>query len=109
VTGEVPSHWRKFKVVRGSSISRFITDLSLRLKQLEAIANGSSGKGVWLGGLFQPEAYVTATRQTVAHQKGWSLEQLVLDLRLEEEDNSEGFVIDGKPIHANARCEYDSS
>ena len=70
----------------------------MRLQQLENIATGSSGKGVWLGGLFQPEAYVTATRQTVAHQNGWSLEQLVLDLRVEEVNEREGFVIEGEPI-----------
>lgn len=94
----MPPHWRKFKITKGSSISRFIADFSSRLRQLEAISTGSAGQGVWLGGLFQPEAYVTATRQTVAHQKGWSLEQLVLDVRLEEADGNEGFVIEGKLI-----------
>lgn len=31
-----------------------------------------------LGGLFNPEAYITATRQYVAQANGWSLEELSL-------------------------------
>ena len=35
---------------------------------------------VWLGGLFTPEAYITATRQFVAQTNSWSLEELVLEI-----------------------------
>lgn len=34
---------------------------------------------VWLGGLFNPEAYITATRQCVAQASSWSLEELSLE------------------------------
>lgn len=37
---------------------------------------------VWLGGLFNPEAYITATRQCIAEANGWSLEELVLDVTI---------------------------
>lgn len=40
---------------------------------------------VWLGGLFSPEAYITATRQTVAHANSWALEQLVLNVSVADE------------------------
>ena len=33
---------------------------------------------MWLGGLFTPEAYITATRQFVAQANSWSLEELYL-------------------------------
>lgn len=33
---------------------------------------------MWLGGLFNPEAYITATRQYVAQANGWSLEELAM-------------------------------
>ena len=33
---------------------------------------------VWLGGLFNPEAYITATRQCIAQANSWSLEELTL-------------------------------
>ena len=36
---------------------------------------------VWLGGLFSPEAYVTASRQHVAQENKWSLEELQLKVR----------------------------
>lgn len=35
---------------------------------------------VWLGGLFIPEAYITATRQFVAQANHWSLEELKLEV-----------------------------
>ena len=35
---------------------------------------------IWLGGLFTPEAYITAMRQHVAHAKNWSLEELCLNV-----------------------------
>ncbi len=37
---------------------------------------------IWLGGLFAPEAYITATRQYVAQANSWSLEELYLDVSL---------------------------
>lgn len=39
---------------------------------------------VWLGGLFNPEAYITATRQFVAQANGWSLEELNLAVTIED-------------------------
>ena len=37
---------------------------------------------IWLGGLFTPEAYITATRQYVAQANNWSLEELYLDVSI---------------------------
>ncbi|KAK4688349.1 dynein cytoplasmic 1 heavy chain, partial [Tremellales sp. Uapishka_1] len=95
--GTVPSHWQKFKMPRGTDVAQYISNLCRRLVQLETIAVTANevGKGIWLGGLFQPEAYITATRQTIAHQKGWSLEQLVLSVEIEEIDGPEAFIIEG--------------
>lgn len=42
---------------------------------------------VWLGGLLNPEAYITATRQCVAQANSWSLEELQLDVTIT--DNSD--------------------
>jgi hypothetical protein len=35
---------------------------------------------LWLGGMFIPEAYITATRQYVAQANNWSLEELCLQV-----------------------------
>lgn len=89
---------------RGTSVSAFIASMTLRLAQLERISTGNQNSGVWLGGFFQPEAYVTATRQAVAHAKGWSLEQLVLGLDVEDV-TAEGFKVDGESSHLLGLCE----
>ena len=39
---------------------------------------------IWLGGLFNPEAYITATRQFVAQANGWSLEELQLQILISD-------------------------
>lgn len=37
---------------------------------------------MWLGGLFTPEAYLTATRQCAAQSLQVSLEELVMDVQM---------------------------
>lgn len=44
---------------------------------------------MWLGGLFNPEAYITATRQYVAQANGWSLEELSLDVLITDSDKGD--------------------
>jgi dynein heavy chain 1 len=67
------------------------------LSQLDTIAglDNLSNVEVWLGGLFFPEAYITATRQAVAHRKRWSLETLHLRLDIEKVNDPGAFIIDG--------------
>ena len=57
--------------------------------------NNSAGAlrahSVWLGGLFNPEAFITATRQCVAQANSWSLEELALDIFIQGDgDEDEG-------------------
>jgi len=92
----VPRHWLKFKIAKNTSLAQYIANLSARLAQLEDLAKGADDrKSVWLGGLFQPEAYITATRQTVAHKNGWSLEQLSLSVALNQTSDVDAFSIEG--------------
>ncbi|WVQ73635.1 hypothetical protein IAR50_003215 [Cryptococcus sp. DSM 104548] len=95
--GTIPSHWRKFKIPRGTAVGQYVNNLSERLAQLERLSTGTvdTEKDVWLGGLFQPEAYITATRQAVAHERGWSLEQLVLGLSIAETGGQDAFTVRG--------------
>ena len=37
---------------------------------------------IWLGGLFTPEANITATQQYVAQANNWSLEEFYLDMSI---------------------------
>jgi dynein heavy chain 1 len=80
-------------------VSEWIPDLARRLAQLDSLAeiDNLANVEVWLGGLFFPEAYITATRQAVAHRKKWSLETLYLRLDIERVNDPNAFIIDGMP------------
>ena len=95
--GTIPDHWRQYKVNRAMAISGWVADFARRLAQLTHIAGRDhlANVEVWLGGLFFPEAYVTATRQAVAHRKKWSLETLRLRLDIECVSDPEAFIVDG--------------
>lgn len=80
------------------AVSGWISDFSRRLTQLNNIAglDNLNNVEVWLGGLFFPEAYVTATRQAVAHRKKWSLETLHLKLDIDKVNDPGAFIVDGR-------------
>ena len=96
--GTIPSHWLRYKVKKSMSVSEWIPNFSRRLAQLDKIASLDSLNHieVWLGGLFYPEAYITATRQAVAHRKRWSLETLDLRLDIEKVNDPGAFIVDGE-------------
>ncbi|KAJ7596607.1 dynein heavy chain protein 1 [Mycena floridula] len=98
--GTIPDHWRKYKVPKVMAVSGWISNLARRLTQLDSIAgmDSLSNLEVWLGGLFFPEAYITATRQAVAHRKKWSLETLSLRLDIERVNDPSAFIVDGLSI-----------
>ena len=81
---------------------KWVPNLAACLAQREGVAQLDSfiGVEVWLGGLFFPEAYVTATQQAVAQCKGWSLETLYLYLDINQPDDRSAFVVKGKPLLA---------
>ena len=90
------------------AVSGWITDFARRLEQLTQVA-GMDNLGnveVWLGGLFFPEAYITATRQAVAHRKKWSLETLCLRLDIERVNDPEAFIVDGRQLVIYLRLDF---
>ncbi|KAI0063221.1 dynein heavy chain protein 1 [Artomyces pyxidatus] len=95
--GTIPTHWRRYKVKKTMSVSEWIPDLARRLAQLDSLATleNLSNVEVWLGGLFFPEAYITATRQAVAHRRKWSLETLHLRVDIERVNDPSAFIVDG--------------
>ncbi|XP_074612492.1 cytoplasmic dynein 1 heavy chain 1-like isoform X2 [Acropora palmata] len=90
VKGILPSNWRRYTVPKGLTVLQWVADFSDRIKQLQKIshaANTGGAKGlknlnIWLGGMFVPEAYITATRQFVAQANNWSLEELALEVTI---------------------------
>lgn len=95
--GILPSHWRQYTVPQGCTVIQWITDFSDRIKQLQKVSSASTSGGaaalknlhVWLGGLFNPEAYITATRQYVAQANGWSLEELSMEVRIADKEGDD--------------------
>ncbi|XP_065319190.1 dynein heavy chain, cytoplasmic-like isoform X2 [Gordionus sp. m RMFG-2023] len=95
IKGHVPLDWFRYKSFASqadSTINHWIMDFSLRMKKLgnycETLDRNSSGhladsqNPIWLGGLFNPEAFITATRQYSARKNSWSLEELVMDMTI---------------------------
>lgn len=95
--GILPQHWRCYTVPRGSLVIPWITDFSDRVKQLQKVSSATTSGGasalkflpVWLGGLFNPEAYITASRQFVAQANSWSLEELSLQVQVADADTQD--------------------
>ncbi|GAA6059654.1 hypothetical protein JCM10212_004157 [Sporobolomyces blumeae] len=94
--GTVPSAWRRYRC-RSLPVGTWIADFSRRVAQLDSVvAQGDLARApVSLGLLFQPQGYITASRQTTAHSTGSSLEQLSLQVELEQTGAANSFVIEG--------------
>ncbi|XP_012579828.1 PREDICTED: cytoplasmic dynein 1 heavy chain 1, partial [Condylura cristata] len=88
VKGILPRSWSHYTVPAGMTVIQWVADFSERIKQLQNISQAAAAGGakelknihVCLGGLFVPEAYITATRQYVAQANSWSLEELCLEV-----------------------------
>ena len=80
--GVVPATWKAFKTVSSISLSAWMDEFARRLKHVQELSRPLSDTPVWLGGLFRPAAWITATRQQSARAQGVSLEQLQLQLHI---------------------------
>jgi len=97
--GMIPNSWMGYKVPASCSVAAWVADFSNRVKQLsdvsKAVGGGSASQlksiTVWMGGLFNPEAFITATRQCVAQANSWSLEELHLDVCVADESEKPSF------------------
>ena len=101
--GTIPANWKRYAVPKAMSLGIWIADLKARLEQLESITKEDRFNQfqVTLGLLFAPGAYLTATRQAVAHQSKTSLENLKLELELNDPQagkDSSKFALRGKWI-----------
>jgi dynein heavy chain 1 len=94
--GVIPSSWNRYAGPQDLTVIQWMIDLAERMKQLKTVSKLTNSSGakelknlkVWLGGLFIPEAYITATRQYVAQANQWSLEELYLNITIADGDAS---------------------
>jgi dynein heavy chain 1, cytosolic len=82
----IPKKWRSY-VVGDITSTMWVNDFVKRIEQLKELsaAKDFGQSGLWFGGLLFPGAYLTATRQSVAQNKGYSLEELSLDIEVLQE------------------------
>jgi len=128
-SGEVPPAWRKaYHGHPGLTVSVWLSDLCRRSRQIALIGQEFGGgmvggedaatiarqtaqlskvlgganiskKSLWLGGLLFPTAYITASRQAVAEELKWSLDDLRLDFNIGNVSpdlmNSQDYMVGG--------------
>lgn len=85
----IPKRWRRYNVAN-ITVTEWIEDFNKRIDQLQKVSVSSDfGRkgGLWFGGLLFPEAFMTASRQSVAQDNKWSLEEL--DLQFEVDPSAE--------------------
>ena len=107
----VPKVWEAYSSLE-LNITEWILDLKNRINQLNIITKSDDyGKSnLWLGGLIFPEAYLTATRQSVAQEYSVSLDELVLSVELVKDITSvekNAFVLKGLCIEG-AEWDYNN-
>lgn len=105
-SGQVPKTWRRFTFLETIDVTPWISDFKRRLEQFENLISTPEWqkKGVWLGGILFPEAFMTATRQFVAQNSKLSLDELDLRATLYEggDVEDESFLIEGMTIEGGA-------
>jgi len=105
--GIIPKSWKRYNVMSSVNLNSWISDFVLRIKQLLDIKIRLEDNSIdqelklWLGGLFNPEAFITATRQAAARANKWSLEDLVLIISTGEGDGKlNNFSVDKIAVHS---------
>jgi len=75
----VPDNWTKRAYPSNLGLSAWFADLLLRIKDLEAwTGDFNLPNTVWLGGLFNPQSFLTAVMQQMSRKNEWPLDKMVL-------------------------------
>lgn len=97
-TDTVPSEWKRYPVSETITVTEWLADFGKRLEQLRALqACRASFQRftLWFGGLFFPEAFLTASRQATAQRLRVSLEELVVVVQVGGAEDPANFLVNG--------------
>jgi dynein heavy chain 1 len=89
IKGVVPHAWRGYQFPAAIPTSVWVTDFVDRIMQYQRIAtHARAGRKLgdvelWIGGVMEPAAFFTASRQAVAAAENVSLEQLRMELSVQ--------------------------
>eukprot|EP00050_Salpingoeca_kvevrii_P003770 m.233351 g.233351 ORF g.233351 m.233351 type:complete len:4592 (-) comp10879_c0_seq1:411-14186(-) len=77
--GKVPGTWEKKAYPSTKPLAAWYADLLERIKFLEAWSGDFAlPSAVWLGGLFNPQSFLTAIMQQTARKNEWPLDKMAL-------------------------------
>lgn len=106
---QVPANWTKVGYPSLKGLGSWFADMLLRQAQLARWTDGAgcpsktTPKSVWISGLFNPMAYITAILQTTARKEDQPLDQMYIwsDItsKFDPETEIEDYAEDGMFIH----------
>ncbi|TNN09426.1 Dynein beta chain, ciliary [Schistosoma japonicum] len=102
IIDSVPGQWEKRAYPSMYPLGIWYADMLSRVKELEAWTNDFSlPNTVWLGGLFNPQSFLTAIMQQTARKNEWPLDRMVLqcDVTKKTKDEMSAPPREGAYIH----------
>lgn len=99
---QVPESWNSKAYPSLYSLSAWYADLLLRIKKLETWSTDFVlPAAVWLGGLFNPQSFLTAIMQQMARKNEWPLDRMTLqcDVTKKSREDMVGPPREGAYVH----------
>lgn len=86
----VPANWSRLAYPSELGLQAWFADLIVRLRELEAwTASLTLPNTVWLGGLFNPQSFLTAIMQQTARKNNWPLDHMCLNCEVTKKEKNE--------------------
>lgn len=111
----VPDTWSKKAYPSLHPLGLWYGDLQVRVRELDTWVSDFSLPGsVWLGGLFNPQSFLTAIMQQMARKNEWPLDRMCLqvDVTKKQRDDVGGSPREGAYVHGlfmeGAKWEHNS-
>merc|ERR1712066_521549 len=98
----IPARWEKKAYPSMLGLSAWFSDLLLRIKDLETwTGDFNLPNTVWLGGLFNPQSFLTAVMQQMSRKNEWPLDKMFIqcDVTKKNKDDFNTPPREGAYIH----------
>ena len=87
---KVPETWSKRAYPSLYALGQWYSDLLLRIKELDCWTQDFQlPNAVWLGGLFNPQSFLTSIMQTIARKNEWPLDKMCLSIDVTKKTREE--------------------
>ncbi|XP_056673432.1 dynein axonemal heavy chain 9 isoform X2 [Monodelphis domestica] len=86
----VPASWAKKAYPSTAGLASWIVDLLTRIKELERwMGDFALPSAVWLAGFFNPQSFLTAIMQSMAHKNKWPLDKIALQCEVTKKNRED--------------------